>query len=695
MKKTFEYILTAIAALPVLVSCVKDYSGTEPYDPDAPATKFASFRIIGAMGDKVAYFDSKGNVRELISDNISGEGCFSGKVTENPEYYFLQPFKDTYSMEDKTVEVSIPGEQEAVEGGIDEEAYLLAGKTDRFACTMERFSRIVSFGLNVDSEMYGITLRAKSGAVLAGKRSVSFADEKPVASDFTSEKKVSLFMGNPSNGNLGFVLPFGNLSKGLTLELVRLSDDRTAVLDFTEDITDSETEDIHLGTINSSDLSWQKIIPMRFVESTLIDKVEWPFIEPATAAGSAEFTTTRGGYKIKVDNFKGAVAEGLKGFVFGSAAGDCISLPAVEGLALNGVTIVLGADGANGNPCIKNASGKVVGEVWSGSKKAGDSKTWNFFGEHNVVNKLYLNSDPGAGGCALRSIILSYRAAADKEYIVEGVTTAPATDVNPKTGSAVLHASYSASLDEPAKYDAGFEYRIKGTGDWTKVTVENPAQSDFTYSLSGIETEHIYEFRAFVKGETDIDTTYGQILEFEISNTLTLNLVFGDGNTSTKIYDQWHSLWGLELGNSGVTGPVDKIYTQDGVDYKFTLYADHNVAYRKASSKYWGYCFDYTTSSTEPRCNGWMLLPGVEGMRLDYIEMELNTKGLINVSSSVDSNNFGDKAYTGGSNINQTATTATHKLEITSSSAGERVYICSESRNVTIMYLILKYKPAK
>ena len=463
-------------------------------------------------------------------------------------------------------------------------------------------------------------------------------------------------------------------------------------MDFVENLPESSIAEVNLGTITPADLTWKKLIPMTFVESPLADELLWPFEEAAEPSVSAEFTTTSGGYKIVVDNFKGNVSDGMKGFVFGAAEGDCIVFPAMEGLALNGVTLTLGASGNAGNPAVVNESGIVVGQARTGSKKAGDTIGWTFTGEHKMVNKLALTSAPDGDGCAIRSLVLSYRTAAETEYFVRSITTASASDIDAKAGKATLNASYTCSLDDPSKYEAGFEYRIKGTDAWTKVYVQNPAQSGFSYDLSDIETEHFYEFRAFAKGETDIDTVYGEILEFEISEVITLNLVFGDGTGSTSLYNTWAALWGLAKGNSGVKGPLDKTYTAGGVDYTFTLCADHNVSYRTASSKYWGYCFDYSTVTTEPHYNGWILLPGVEGMALSRVEVKINQKCSISLSKTVDANNYGDKAY---ASATQTATTAVNTLIPEGVGAGERVYLCSEGRNATVMYLIIKYVPVK
>ena len=169
MKRIFASF-AAISAL--LASCTKDYSGTEPYDPSNPSTKYATFILEGASaGSSVALLASGGGVSELSYSPLMGDNCFSGSFTEAGKYYFLQPFSAAGALSDETLEVSVPNVQAAVEGSFDTDAFFRIGRGASYSCSLTPLSRKVTFTLALDDELDGITLKTASGAALQERRS--------------------------------------------------------------------------------------------------------------------------------------------------------------------------------------------------------------------------------------------------------------------------------------------------------------------------------------------------------------------------------------------------------------------------------------------------------------------------------------------------------------------------------------------
>ena len=179
------------------------------------------------------------------------------------------------------------------------------------------------------------------------------------------------------------------------------------------------------------------------------EKNMWPFLERrvSSTAKTPSFPGEEAVFTYKENNsfFKAKAAGGLTinskaGFRMSVGANDYFELPALPGMSLDKVTIVLGYKGHLGNPYIETAEGSPVqgGEVKNASFQIGDILEWNL--EKTEPGKACRIVFSKEAGVAFRSVELSYSGIPPKAKKVKAPKTKSKYKVvevdfyNPETG---------------------------------------------------------------------------------------------------------------------------------------------------------------------------------------------------------------------------------------------------------------------
>lgn len=185
--------------------------------------------VLWTPGDAINIFF--GNQSEkfvsTLTEGTSETTSFKGELyqTDGTTYYGLYPYQETASIKDGVITMSLPSNQEGVEGTFAEDLFISVGRSSSTEMPFYNVCSGIRFSVDRD-DISSLTFRANAGELLAGSFKVAFEDEteRPYIAEII-EGSSSITVSAPENqcfqkGAWYYLITLPvQFSKGFTIEM--------------------------------------------------------------------------------------------------------------------------------------------------------------------------------------------------------------------------------------------------------------------------------------------------------------------------------------------------------------------------------------------------------------------------------------------------------------------------------------------
>lgn len=449
-----------------------------------------------ATGETITILDSQGNAYDFTQKSVSSDrrtATFTGSAPETGLVMAVYPASNTLSYDDGTISLTIPREQQALQGGFPATNLTMAKVTD--GSNSLSFKNVCSMiGIQVNaSDVTSVSLRATetSGGALAGKAIVDFDGDEPFAvSDITTGSN-SVTLGGPlTSGNIYYLMAWPGTYSGLSITFTD-SKGRTVTRSKDAEFTLRRSKILPMSTFTINDSEWTGGAPAGGTAMLTYSELNTPSNYVKGYDKPAVYTNSYGSWDICAYN-----ASKSKAFQLNKGNVAYIGTPKFEG-TITSVTVNNIAADRSGNFIICTEHGTT-------SAPSSGTVTGAFKGVCSVTIDV---SSLAADKLYIRSSVMSH---ITEVTVVWGsgtptpseptVTTLPADEIG--MADATLHASFSGIPTSPDPTAAFFRWGTSASSMnnvvYDNETLLNTSAGSFSAPLTGLDESTTYYYQAVI-----------------------------------------------------------------------------------------------------------------------------------------------------------------------------------------------------